>query len=586
MPDVQQDNLAIISRLVRYIGQHKRLFFIAVVFMVLLALVQVRLPAILETIVNDGLVEQSVQAIRWLPIEIFLLIVARSLCGYMSSYLMSKVGRLVIRDLRKDVFANLVRLPSQYYDKNSSSKLVSKLIYDVEQTAIATTDTLTSLVRDSLVAIGLIAWMMYLSWQLTLIVFACAPLIMLVTSYANRRFRKTSRDIQDSMGDIANNVKEAAVAQKVIKIYGGQEEEISKFENTNTDNFIKNLRRARVSAAIVPVNMLCIAPAFALVLYIYLNYLSDGSDAAGEFVSFLGAFTMLMSPLRQLAKVNEKIQIGITAANSVFAIVDTVPEKDEGTLSLTECRGDITFDNVGFRYLQDSDLVIDGINFSVSAGQRVALVGASGSGKSTIATLMMRFYAPDSGKICLDGHDINDIQLNDYRSMISLVSQETVLFDDTIRSNIVYGSLEQQDESRLTMALAAAHVDEFVDQLPNGLETVVGEHGLRLSGGQRQRIAIARAIYKNAPIIVMDEATSALDTRSERLVQDAMETLLEGRTSVIIAHRLSTVENADQILVVQKGRIVEQGKHSELLQQQGVYAELQRLQIKQESVDQ
>ncbi|MGH1543666.1 MAG: lipid A export permease/ATP-binding protein MsbA [Arenicella sp.] len=578
MSKPQQDSRAIYARLIHYIGKHKTLFFTAVFFMVLLALVQVGLAAILKPIVNEGLVEQTARAAVWLPIQIFVLMTMRSIVGFLSNYSMAKVGRLVIKDLRTDVFAQLIRLPSHFYDKNSSSKLVSKLIYDVEQTAIATTDTLTSLVRDSLTAIGLVAWMLYLNWQLTLIGFACVPLVFAVTSYANRRFRKTSKDIQDSMGDIANNIKEAALGQKVIKIYGGQKQETARFKQTNSDNFQKNLKRATVSAAVVPVTMLCIAPTFALVLYIYLNYLGEGKDAAGEFVSFLGAFMMLMSPLKQLAKVNEKIQIGVTAAKSVFQIVDAEAEQDSGHIPLQHCTGHLDFAGVGFQYLPKTTPVIDGIDFSIKAGQRVALVGASGSGKSTIATLLMRFYRADTGSIKLDGVDINDYVLSDYRNMISLVSQETVLFDDTVRNNIVYGCVDTDDDERLQTAMKAAHVDEFINKLPEGLSTMVGEHGLRLSGGQRQRIAIARAIYKNAPIIIMDEATSALDTKSERFVQDAMETLLADRTSIIIAHRLTTIESADQILVVHQGKLVEQGTHKELLDAQGFYAELHHLQ--------
>jgi len=576
------DPTTIYVRLIGYLGRHKTLFIVAVIFMALLALVQVGLAAILKPLVNQGLVDQTKEAAFWLPVQIFCLMVARSVVGYLSNYSMMKVGRSVIRDLRSDIFARLVRLPSQFYDENSSSKLVSKLIYDVEQTAVATTDTLTALFRDSITAIGLISWMLYLNWKLTLIGFACIPFIVLVSSFTNKRFRKTSREIQDSMGDIANNIKEVSLANKVVKIYGGESYEIDRFSRTNSDNFRKNLRRAKVSAAIVPITMLCVAPVFAVVLYIYLNYLNVDGGGAGEFVSFLGAFMMLMSPLKQLAKVNEKIQVGVTAASSVFQIVDTEPELDTGQTPLDQCHGNIHFNNVSFSYLESGAAVIDGIDFSIKHGQRVALVGSSGSGKSTIATLLMRFYRPDDGAIELDGVNINDYRLADYRSMISLVSQETVLFDDTILSNIVYGTNEI-DETRLQEALSASHVDEFIEKLPDGLQSIVGEHGLRLSGGQRQRIAIARAIYKRAPIIIMDEATSALDTKSERYVQDAMETLLEGRTAIIIAHRLTTIESADNILVLDTGKVVEQGTHAQLLQQQGAYAELHRLQLKEES---
>lgn len=585
MSNSASDHRAIYVRLIKYLRRHKTLFFIAVGFMALLALVQVGLAAILKPLVDQGLVEKTSQAAIWLPVQVFVLMVLRSIVGFLSNYSMMKVGRSVIRDLRSDIFARLIVLPTRFYDENSSSKLVSKLIYDVEQTAIATTDTLTALFRDSITAIGLIAWMLYLNWQLTLIGFACVPFVLLVTSYANKRFRKTSREIQDSMGDIANNVKEISIAHKVVKIYGGEAYESQRFANINRDNFRKNLRRGKVSAAIVPVTMMCVAPVFAFVLYIYLNYLSLDDGGAGEFISFLGAFMMLMSPLKQLAKINEKIQIGVTAAASVFRIVDTEPEPDAGQTSIEDCRGDIHFNDVSFQYLHDGDAVINNVNLQIKSGQRVALVGASGSGKSTIAALLMRFYAPDSGSITLDDLDVKQYRLTDYRSMISLVSQETVLFDDTVLNNIVYGD-EEYDPVRLENALSASHVNEFIDKLPDGLSSIVGEHGLRLSGGQRQRIAIARAIYKNAPIIIMDEATSALDTKSERFVQEAMETLLAGRTAIIIAHRLTTIESADNIIVLQEGQVVEQGSHQQLLAKQGSYAELHRLQLTQEPVAQ
>jgi len=489
---------------------------------------------------------------------------------------MYKVGRLVIRDVRADLFDKFIRLPSRFFEENSSAELVSKLIYDVEQTANATTDTLTNLVRDVFTAIGLICWMLYLNWQMTLVGFICVPFVVMITSYANKRFRRTSREIQDSMGEIANSIKEVAVAQKIVKIYGGEEFETKRFAKTNANNLKRNLRRAKVSAGLVPATMITIAPVFALVLYVYLNHFTEGSGAAGKFVSFLGAFVMLMSPLKRLAKVNEKIQVGLTAANSVFQIVDSKPEVDGKADELDQANKtieSIAFENVGFHYLDESQRVLNGINFTVKGGEKVALVGASGSGKSTIASLLMRLYAPSKGSILLNGKDIQSKGLQQYRERISFVSQETILFNDTIKANIAYGA-EEVDADRLALALKAGHVDEFVGKLPDGIDTLVGEQGLRLSGGQRQRIAIARAIYKDSPIIIMDEATSALDTQSEKLVQQAMNELMLGRTSIIIAHRLSTIRDADSILVLQDGQVVEEGDHEALLKKGGVYTAL------------
>jgi len=324
--------------------------------------------------------------------------------------------------------------------------------------------------------------------------------------------------------------------------------------------------------------MLLVGPAIALILYIFLQYLRTGPESAVEFSAYIMACMALMSPLKRLAKVNEKVQVGLTAANSVFRVIDAVPEEDSGSLPMSQTRGHILFDDVTFKYRDDDPAVLENVDLEIKPGERVALVGPSGSGKSTITSLMLRFYQPQQGNIILDGHDLTDIVLSDLRSQVALVSQDTTLFDDTIARNIMYGMLEQYDEERLHAAVEAAHVDEFLGELPLGLDTVVGEHGLRLSGGQRQRIAIARAIYKDAPILILDEATSALDNKSERYVQDALETLMNGRTSLVIAHRLSTIESADKIIVLAGGRIVEKGSHKKLMKNGGVYADLHRAQ--------
>ena len=401
-----------------------------------------------------------------------------------------------------------------------------------------------------------------------------------ITRYSNSRFRKTSKEIQDSMGGIADTVKEASIGHKVIKVYSGQKQEIENFGRANGFNLEQNLKRARVSSAIVPITLLAVGPAIALILYIYLNYLRIGPEAAGQFTSYLSACIMLMSPLKRLTKVNEKIQIGITAANSVFSVIDAKPERDEGLLPLHTTSGHMVFNNVSFRYEDDEQAILKNISFEIRPGKRVALVGPSGSGKSTITNLMLRFYQPQEGTITLDGHDITELRLKDMRDQIALVSQETTLFDDTIRRNIMYGMLDDENDERLIGAIEGAHVDEFLNELPEGLETLVGESGLRLSGGQRQRIAIARAIYKNAPILILDEATSALDNKSERFVQEALEALMKDRTSLVIAHRLTTIESADEILVLDGGEIVEQGSHSKLMRRNGLYAELHRAQSK------
>lgn len=572
--------IQVFKRLLEYLWRHKKLLALAVMFMILTALTEASFAALIEQVVNDGFVNAKEWHLKWLGLVVLGVVVLRAVLGYLANYSMARLGRYVVHEIRGDIFANLITLPTTYFAKNSSSKNVSKLIYDVEATATATTDTLTIMFKDTVVTAALVFWLFYLDWRLTLIFLFSVPMIYGITRYSNSRFRKTSKEIQDSMGGIADTVKEASIGHKVIKVYSGQKQEIENFGRANGFNLEQNLKRARVSSAIVPITLLAVGPAIALILYIYLNYLRIGPEAAGQFTSYLSACIMLMSPLKRLTKVNEKIQIGITAANSVFSVIDAKPERDEGLLPLHTTSGHMVFNNVSFRYEDDEQAILKNISFEIRPGKRVALVGPSGSGKSTITNLMLRFYQPQEGTITLDGHDITELRLKDMRDQIALVSQETTLFDDTIRRNIMYGMLDDENDERLIGAIEGAHVDEFLNELPEGLETLVGESGLRLSGGQRQRIAIARAIYKNAPILILDEATSALDNKSERFVQEALEALMKDRTSLVIAHRLTTIESADEILVLDGGEIVEQGSHSKLMRRNRLYAELHRAQSK------
>lgn len=575
------DSKAVFKRLLKYLWAHKTKAIIATFFMICTALTEASFAAIIQPIVNDGFVDAKPWHIKWMASILFALLVLRAIVGYFSNFFTLRLGRNMIYDIRHDTFASLIRLPTQYFDQNSSSKNVSKLIYDAESAAVATTDTLTIMFKDSVLAIALVFWLFYSNWKLTLIFMFTIPFFVGITYISNQRFRKTSKNIQDSMGGIADTVKEASVGQKVIKVYGGHQQEMENFTKANQYNLWQNIKRARVSAGVVPITMLIVGVAISLILHFYLNYLRTGPESAGQFMSYFAACMMLTSPLKRLAKVNEKIQIGMTAANSVFTVIDTEPELDAGHIEMQQTNGHIQFENVTFRYRSDDEFpVINNVNFEVKPGERIAIVGPSGGGKSTLTALMLRFYSPDSGAIKLDGENIADIKLSDLREHVALVSQETTLFDDTIARNIMYGMLDDYDEARLQAAISAARVDEFLDELPQGLDTVVGEHGLRLSGGQRQRIAIARAIYKNSPILILDEATSALDNTSERLVQDALESVMKDRTSLVIAHRLSTIESADKIMVMNNGELAEQGSHKQLLKQGGVYAELYRAQSK------
>ena len=566
-------------RLLSYLLRHRTLLIVAIVFLMLTGGVEAYFVKAVDDILKNGFLNGDDWFIRWSGLLLVAVLGARALSGYIGNYAMAKTGRSVIFELRQDIFGNMISLPSPYFDKNSSSQTISKLIYDVEATSVAVTDTLAIMFRESCKAIGLIAFLFWSEWRLTLIFILVIPMVVLMAAYTNKRFRKTSKQIQSSMGGIGDTVKEAVVGHKVIKVYNGQEQEIENFARANTFNFRQNLKRAKVSSALVPLTMMLVAPAVALILYIFLNYLRTGPESVVQFSMYITACLALMSPLKRLAKVNEKIQVGATAAHSVFQVIDEKPEVDDGDTVIDSVKGRIKFDKVEFKYRDSDDApVLSEIDFEIRPGERVAMVGASGSGKSTITSLILRFYKPQEGSIWIDDINVNDLCLKGLRSQFALVSQETTLFDDTIGRNIMYGMLDQYDEERLQAAIKAAHVDEFLDEMPLGLDTMVGEGGLRLSGGQRQRVAIARAIYKNAPILILDEATSALDNKSERFVQDALETLMKGRTSLVIAHRLSTIESADKILVLERGKIVEQGSHRKLLKKGGVYADLHRAQ--------
>ncbi len=579
VPEVDLDARQTLRRLLSYLFRHRALLIVGIIFLMATGSIEASFIKFIDEILKEGFLNGDDWFVRWSGVLLMGVLMVRAITGYIGNYTIAKAGRLVIFELRQDIFGNMISLPTPYFDHHSSAQTISKLIYDVETTSMAITDTLAIMFRESFKALGLIILLFWSDWRLTLIFIIVIPLVVLVAAYTNKRFRKTSKEIQASMGGIGDTVKEAVTGHKVIKVYNGEAQEKENFAKANMFNLKQNLRRAKVSAGLVPMTMLLVAPAIALILYIFLNHLRTGPESVVQFSIYIMACLALMSPLKRLAKVNEKIQIGVTAANSVFQVIDEKPEVDDGQVKIDSTQGGIKFDKVEFKYRDDDEAsVLSDIDFEIKPGERVAMVGSSGSGKSTITSLILRFYKPQKGVISIDGININDLCLKGMRSQFSLVSQDTTLFDDTIGRNIMYGMLDQYDEARLQSAIKAAHVSEFLDEMPLGLDTMVGEGGLRLSGGQRQRVAIARAIYKNAPILILDEATSALDNKSERFVQDALETLMKGRTSMVIAHRLSTIENADKILVLERGKIVEQGSHKHLLRMGGVYADLHKAQ--------
>jgi subfamily B ATP-binding cassette protein MsbA len=569
-------SLRLYRRLLGYALPYKWKFLIAVIGMVVMSATSASFAALMKPLIDKGFVGKDMDTIRLIPPLIVLLFLVRGVANFVGQYSISWVGRRVTFDIRNAIFVHLTRLPSGFYDTNASGGLIARLIFNVEQIAATVTEALFVVVRDGLSVIAMAGWMIYLNWKLTIFFAVLVPISSLLVRAMSQRFRKTSRQIQLSMGEISQVTQEAIEGQRVVKAFGGQQREVDAFTVANEKYRRQAMRKVTVSA--VGTGLVQLLAAIALALVIYFALLS-GEITAGGFISYITAVTWMMNPAKRLSNINETIQTGLAAAESAFALLDEPTETDTGTRTLERAQGRIEFRNVGFRYpVAESDALQD-VSFMIEPGQTVALVGSSGGGKTTTANLMPRFYRVSQGEIHLDGINVNDLVLSNLRSHIAIVGQETLLFDDTIGNNIAYGSAGQIDDARLMQAAKAAHVLEFAMKLPDGLNARVGEKGMRLSGGQRQRVAIARALYKNAPILILDEATSALDTESERLVQDAMQKLMKNRTTLVIAHRLSTVEHADRIVVLANGKVAENGTHKELLARNGIYAGLYRIQF-------
>ncbi len=563
-------------RLLRYVAPYRHVFAVAIIGAILVALTEVALPAIMKPLFDGVFVERDAAAIRWMPLIIIALFVVRGFAEYAASYCMAWVGNRLVMDLRARMFARLLELPTPYYDDQTSGNLISKLTFDVTQVTDAATSVLVAIFKDGVKIIGLLSWMFWLNWQLTLLSLLMTPLIILIVRLVSIRLRNTSRDVQDAMGEVTQVIQEAIEGHKIVKLYGGQAYEGGRFEQQTNRVRRFLMKQAAAAAASVPFVQLVAASALAAMIFFSTR---DASITVGSFVSFLTAMLMLTAPLKRVTSVNEPLQRGLAAAESVFALLDQSGERDTGSLDIARARGELVFEHISLRYEGAQRQALDNINLHIQPGETVALVGASGAGKSTVANLVPCFYRPTSGRITLDGHDLADIKLASLRANIALVSQDVVLFNDTVAANIAYGAMNGATTAQIQAAADAAHASEFIHQMPQGYATRVGEKGVKLSGGQRQRLAIARALLKNAPLLVLDEATSALDSESERHVQAALETLMQGRTTLVIAHRLSTVENADRIVVLDKGSIVEIGTHRELLAQGRTYAKLYQIQF-------
>jgi subfamily B ATP-binding cassette protein MsbA len=567
------------KRLLRYVAPHWRVFALALVATVVVALTEPALPAILKPLLDGTFVHKDASIIKWMPLAIVALFIVRGVAEYASHYATAWVGNRLVMDLRNVMFARLLVLPTSYYDDHPSGTLISKLTFDVTQVTAAATSVLTVIFKDTVSIIGLLAWMLYLNWRLTLLAVVMLPVIALIVRVISIRLRNTSRNVQQAMGDVTQVIQETIEGHKVVKLFGGQHYEAARFD-TETNNVRRQLmKQTTAAAASSPVVQLVAATALAVMIYLAGLQSSADEITVGGFVSFITAMLMLSAPLKRITSVNEPMQRGLAAAESIFELIDQPGEIDTSANEIPRARGEIRFENVSFGYDSAERRALEEINLAVAPGETVALVGASGAGKSTLANLVPGFYRPASGRILLDGQDLAALKLASLRANIALVSQDVVLFNDTVAANIAYGGMNRATVEEITTAADAAHATEFIRQMPQGFATRVGENGVKLSGGQRQRLAIARALLKNAPVLVLDEATSALDSESERHVQAALETLMQGRTTLVIAHRLSTIENADRIVVLDRGHIAEIGTHQELLARDGIYAKLYRIQF-------
>lgn len=567
-------------RLLGYVKPYWRTFAVSILGTALSAATEPLLPALLKPFLDGTFVHRNAMVIHWAPVLLLAIFFVRGATSFIGTYAIGWVGTKVVNDLRDQMFHKILALPTRYYDDHATGSLISKLLYDVTQVTSAATNAITVLLRDSIMIVGLLGWLFYLNWKLTLLTLVVAPFMAGIIRIINRRLRLASRDSQRAMGEITQVIDEGVTAHKVVKLFGGQQYEGDRFKDRS--NWVRRyqMKMTLASAINVPIVQLVAALALAVVLYVAIDQTRTENTTVGEFLSFVAAMLMLTSPLKRLTGVSEFVQRGLAASESVFGLIDTESEVDQGTAEIDRADGRLCFEHVSFSYRDDGRMALRDISLDIPAGMTVALVGASGGGKSTLVNMVPRFYAPTSGRITLDGQDIHDLTLASLRANIALVSQEVVLFNDTVAANIAYGQMREVPEEEIVAAAQAAHAMEFIREMPHGLQTQVGEKGVRLSGGQRQRIAIARAILKNAPVLILDEATSALDSESEQHVQAALETLMQGRTTLVIAHRLSTIEKADLIVVLQNGSIVETGTHQELIARNGAYAQLHRIQFK------
>lgn len=570
-------------RLIGYSLGYWHYLALATVGLVISAMTQPFFAWGLQPLLDKAIMQRDPDTIMWLPVGILGLFLLRGAAMFLSGYYIGMIGRQVTKTLRNQVFNQLLRMPVSFFENTQSGKLLAYVSYYIDQVANASIRGMTTLVQDSVTILGLLSLMLVYSWQLTLGILVIVPVIALIVVYATRRLRRLSHKVQDSVGDVTQIANEMIRGYKVVRIFNGEPYEERRFGAANEQNIDLHMKRMVTELLSTPLVQFMVAVALAAIVFMATRESTLETLSPGTFISFIMAMILMLTPIRNLTQLNAQLQTAIAAGEGIFELLDSPTEADTGKQALTQCRGEVLFHNVSFRYPNTDKWVLRDIDLRVNPGEKIALVGKSGSGKTTLVNLLPRFYDVQQGEILLDGVRLAELSLYNLRSHIAYVGQDVVLFNDSVRNNIAYGDMQGIDDAQIRAAAEAAFALEFIEKLPQGFDTLIGDNGVMLSGGQRQRLSIARAILSNAPVLILDEATSALDTESERHIQAALDNLLSNRTTFMIAHRLSTIENADRILVMQDGAIIESGKHGELLALNGQYARLHALQFHDET---
>ena len=578
---LKREALETYKRLWGYVKPYKLIGFIALMAMIGTALIEMTMVALIEPLMDEALVAKNIEATRWLPIAFIAVFLLRGISGFATEASLGWIGRGVISSLRREVFEKFLKLPVKFFEKNSNGRILSKMTYNVEMISESVTNVVTILIRDILTVIAAIGLMIYQSPRLFVSVVLIFPVITILINFLGKVFRRYSERIQDSVGEVTQVTQEVLSGQRIVKIFDGYDFEMNRINEVDEKNRLQNIKLIRSRSLGVAITQVIFGIGVAAVIYFAGNESINGNLSPGSFMSFFGAMMLMLQPIRRITNVNAVLQKGIAASESLFSVLDEPAEKDQGVLEKLSSKGTLEFKKVTFSYdVKANKDVISGISFIAKKGQSVAIVGHSGSGKSTLINLLPRFYDYQHGEILIDGVSIKDFKIKNLREKISIVNQDIILFNDTILNNLTYGELKHKSEIEIQTAIELAKIDQFTSEFPKGLDTIVGDRGAMLSGGQKQRIAIGRAILKNSPFLLLDEATSSLDTKSESQIQEALKELMKNRTTLIVAHRLSTIENADLILVLHNGEIIERGTHNELIERGEHYADLHRLQFK------